>query len=134
VIVVDSSVWIDHLKDRRTPQVEKLRAVTDLDIIMVGDVVMLEVLRGLRNENEVARVETLLRRFAMARMLDADLASRAASHYRTLRAAGITISKSVDLIIGTFCIAKRHVLLHSDKEFWPMSKHLGLRSLTPPVL
>ncbi len=133
MIVVDSSVWIDHLKGRRTPQVEKLRAVTDFDIIMVGDVVMLEVLRGVRNENEAARVETLLRRFAIVRMLDEELASRAASHYRTLRAVGITISKSVDLIIGTFCIAHRHVLLHSDKDFGPMSKHLGLRSLTPPA-
>jgi predicted nucleic acid-binding protein len=131
LIVVDSSVWIDHLRGRLIREVENLREYAALDMLMLGDLVMGEVLCGLRNENATARVEKLLRRFTVARMLDASPASFAAANYRKLCAVGITINKTDDLIIGTYCIANRHVLFHGDKDFLPMSRHLGPRSLLP---
>ena len=130
MIVVDSSVWIDHLNDRRTARVVLLRQIIGRELVLVGDLIMLEVLQGLRSDTEAARVERALRRFEVVSLLDGDRASRAAANYRTLRARGLTVRKTVDLIIGTFCIDESHILLHDDRDFDPMEAHLGLRTLT----
>lgn len=130
MIVVDSSVWIDHLNDHATPEVRHLRALVGREAILVGDVILLEVLQGLRTEREAALVERALRRFDVASMLDPELASRAAANYRLLRSLGVTVRKTVDLIIGTFCIERDHVLLHCDRDFKPMQTHLGLRTVS----
>ena len=129
MIVVDSSVWIDHLNDRTTPEVERLRGLVGRAAILVGDLVLLEVLQGLRDEGEAALVERSLRRFDVAPMLDPDLASRAAANYRLLRGMGVTVRKTADLVIGTYCIERGHTLLHSDRDFLPMQTHLGLRTV-----
>lgn len=129
MIVVDSSVWIDHLNDRVTPEVQRLRALVGRAVILVGDLVLLEVLQGLRDEGEAARVERALRRFDVVGMLDPDLATRAAANYRLLRSLGVTVRKTADLVIGTFCIEHGHTLLHSDRDFLPMQFHLGLQAL-----
>ena len=95
---------------------------------LVGDLILLEVLQGLRNEREAALVERALRRFDVAAMLDPGLASRAAANYRLLRSRGVTVRKTTGLVIGTFCIERGHALLHSDRDFVPMQAHLGLRT------
>lgn len=135
MIVADSSVWIAHLNDRPTPQVRHLRALVGRAAILVGDLILLEVLQGLRNDREAALVERALRRFDVVPTLSPDLAVRAAANYRVLRAKGITVRKSADLIIGTFCIERGHALLHDDRDFLPMAAHLGLRILdaTAPI-
>ena len=126
MIVVDSSVWIASLRNDDSFGVRKLNFIVDTRSILVGDVILLEVLRGARNEAHAARLERNLRRFVVAPMLDADLAKLAAMHYRRLRDLGVTIRKTVDLIIGTFCIARGHSLLEHDRDFQPMAQHLGL--------
>src|SRR5215475_1409125 len=63
VIVVDSSVWIDFLKGRNAPHVRRLRAVLGADEIIVGDLMLCEVLQGLKSERAAQEVEALLRRF-----------------------------------------------------------------------
>jgi predicted nucleic acid-binding protein len=127
VIVVDSSVWINHLNNQVTPEVRHLRALIGRVAILVGDLILLEVLQGLRDGREAALVERALRRFDLAPMLDPDLASRAAANYRLLRSHGVTIRKTADLVIGTFCIERGHALLQNDRDFLPMQIHLGLR-------
>ena len=127
MIIVDSSVWIDHLNNRVTPEVRHLRALIGREAILIGDLILLEVLQGLRDGREAALVERALRRFDVAPMLDPDLASRAAANYRRLRGRGVTVRKTADLVIGTFCIERGHALLHSDRDFLPMQVHLGLR-------
>jgi predicted nucleic acid-binding protein len=62
-------------------------------------------------------------------MLDERIAVQAAHNYRVLRRKGITIRKTADLIIGTFCIEQGHTLLHDDRDFDPMHAHLGLQVL-----
>ena len=74
-----------------------------------------------------ARIERALRQYAIVPLLDADLAPKAARNFRRLRELGITIRKTADIIIGTFCIEHRHTLLHDDRDFAPMQKHLGLK-------
>ncbi len=127
MIVVDSSVWIANLRGLDTPMVRKLRAaVDDEKDLLIGDLILLEVLQGARDEAHADRIERNLRRYPVASMLDGGLAVQAARNYRRLRTRGITVRKTIDMIIGTFCIAGNHVLLHDDRDFDPMADHLGL--------
>jgi predicted nucleic acid-binding protein len=126
VILVDSSVWIAHLRGSLTPAAAKLEAAVTFEPILVGDLILLEVLQGARDELAAARIERGLRRFEVVPLLDADLAPRAARNYRRLRNMGITIRKTNDIIIGTFCIERGCSLLHDDRDFVAMEEHLGL--------
>jgi predicted nucleic acid-binding protein len=132
MIVVDRSVLIGHLKGTENAQValwQRLVREND-DQILIGDLILLEVLQGVGDEHQANRVQSALCRFEMATMLNPDLAIAAAAHYRHLRARGITIRKTIDLVIGTFCMAHDHMLLHCDREFEPLCQHLGLRTLS----
>jgi len=126
VILVDSSVWIAHLRGRATPGTAKLQAVATREPLLIGDLILLEVLQGARSEVHAARIERALRQYAIVPLLNADLAVQAARNYRRLRELGITIRKTADIIIGTFCIEHHYTLLHEDRDFEPMRKHLGL--------
>lgn len=126
MIVVDSSVWIDFLNGNATPEVGRFSTLLGTEPLLVGDVILLEVLQGVRSETDAKRVEAALRRFDVVSMVDPDLAVTAATHYRRLRALGITVRKTIDLIIGTFCVAEGHALLTADRDFAPMAEHLGL--------
>jgi len=127
VILVDSSVWIARLRGRETAATAKLRALVAHEPLLIGDLILLEVLQGARDEAHAARIERDLRRYAVVPLLDDELAPRAARNYRTLRDLGVTIRKTADLIIGTYCIERGHALLHDDRDFDPMQQHLGLR-------
>lgn len=129
MIVIDSSAWIANLRGLDNESVRKLRAIVDDDDdqILVGDLILLEVLQGARGEANAARIERNLRNYQIAPMCDAAIAVQAARNYRSLRERGITVRKTIDLIIGTFCIAGGHGLLHDDRDFEPMAALLGLR-------
>ena len=127
MILVDSPVWIAHLRGHRTPATVKLEATAAREPLLVGDLILHEVLQGARDEAHAARIERGLHQFVLVPLLNADLAPGAARNYRTLRELGITIRKSADIIIGTYCIEHGHALLHDDHDFAPMQEHLGLR-------
>lgn len=126
MILVDSSVWIAHLRGHRNSATAKLVASANTELLLVGDLIMLEVLQGARSEMHAARIERGLRRYMLVRLLSDDLAPRAARNYRRLRDLGVTVRKMVDIIIGTYCIERGHALLHDDRDFAPMEKYLGL--------
>ena len=126
MIVVDSSVWIDFLNGRKSPHVRQLSAVLGTDEIIVGDLMLCEVLQGLDGERAAQEVEALLRRFEIVSMAGDVIAVAAARNFRSLRRRGITIRKTIDLLIGTWCIENRRPLLHNDMDFRPMTLHLGL--------
>jgi predicted nucleic acid-binding protein len=129
VIVVDSSVWIDFLNGRNAPHVRRLRAILGMDEIIVGDLMLCEVLQGLDSERAAREVEALLRRFEIAPMAGDAIAVAAARNFRSLRRRGITVRKTIDLLIGTWCIENHRPLLHNDSDFHPMALHLGLIEL-----
>lgn len=129
MILVDSSVWIAHLRGRNTIATAKLRAAVAREPLLVGDLILLEILQGARDGLHAARIERDLRRYAVVPLLDGVLATRAARNYRKLRDLGITVRKTADIVIGTFCIERGHTLLHDDRDFAPMEKHLGLKVL-----
>ena len=126
MIVVDTSVWIDFLNGRNAPHVAALRASLGRDEIILGDLMLCEVLQGLDGEAEARQVEALLRSFDIVPMAGDAVAVMAARNYRALRRRGITIRKTIDLLIGTWCIEHRWPLLHNDSDFRPMARYLGL--------
>ena len=126
MIVVDSSVWIDFLNGRDAPHVRRLRAILGKQEIIVGDLMLCEVLQGLDSERAAREVEAMLRRFEIVPMAGAAIAVAAAGHFRALRRLGITVRKTIDLLIGAWCIENGRPLLHNDGDFRLMSRHLGL--------
>lgn len=129
MIVVDSSAWIANLRGSDSASAFKLRtlAQNDEDQILVGDLILLEVLQGARDDAHAIRIERDLRQYPIVAMLDERIAVHAAYNYRRLRSHGITVRKTIDMIIGTFCMEGDHLLLHEDRHFDPMARHLGLR-------
>ena len=127
MIVPDSSVWISYFHGVSTPGVERLRSIAHTDDILVGDLVMLEVLQGARSEKTARTIETELRSFTVVSMLNDALAVSAARYYRMLRSAGVTIRKTPDLIVATFCMDQGHAVLHRDRDFAHFERHFGLR-------
>jgi hypothetical protein len=126
LIVVDTSVWIDFLNGRNTPPVRRLRELLGGEEIALGDLMLCEILQGLDSKRSAADVEALLRRFEIVPMVSETIAVAAARNFRRLRRRGITIRKTIDLLIGTWCIENRRPLLHNDRDFRPMARYLGL--------
>jgi predicted nucleic acid-binding protein len=128
MILVDSSVWIDLLNNVVTEPVRRLRELIPTTPLLVGDLILCEVLQGFRTDAQARLVERSLMRFEAVSLFDPELAVKAAANYRFLRRRGITIRKTMDLVIGTFCIERSHTLLHSDRDFAPMESLLGLQT------
>ena len=126
MIVVDSTVWIDFLNGRDLSHVRRLRSLLGTSEIIIGDLMLCEVLQGLGSERAAVEVEAFLRRFAIVPMAGETIAVAAARNFRALRARGVTVRKTIDLLIGTWCIEQRRPLLHNDRDFAPMVQHLGL--------
>jgi len=128
VIVVDSSVWIGRFRGAENAAAKKLETIEqgDTDEILVGDLVLLEVLQGARDDAHAAFIEQRLREFRVEAMLDAGLAAIAARNFRLLRGRSVTLRKTADLIIATFCIERGHALLHDDRDFQAVAQHLPL--------
>ncbi len=131
MIVVDTSVWVDHLRDIPSPEALLLDTLLDREPIVVGDLILCEVLNGVPGEAAARRAKSMLREFRIERMVDDTIAVEAARHVRALRRQGITIRKTMDLLIGTWCIRHRHDLLHRDRDYDAMEQHLGLRVVHP---
>jgi predicted nucleic acid-binding protein len=129
VILVDSSVWIDLLNNVMTEPVTRLRQLIPESPILVGDLILCEVLQGLRTEAQARLVERSLGRYEAVSLLDPALAVKTAANYRFLRRQGVTVRKTIDLIIGTFCVERDHILLHNDRDFEPMEHLLGLQTV-----
>ena len=128
VVLVDSSVWIDHFNGTLNPPVEWLRAALEdgeSDIIL-GDLITQEVLQGFRHDAHFARAERALALFPCVTLGGRVNCIAAAKMYRSLRRLGITIRKPVDVLIAAFCVREKVRLLHNDRDFNPLVKHCGL--------
>jgi len=128
MILVDSSVWIGLLRGIDTAPVSRLRRLIEYGDPLVGDLILCEVLQGARNDADARRLQEALLEFPVVTLVDAELAIASATNYRRLRGRGITIRKSIDVMIGTFCIERGHALLHSNRDFEPMERYLGLQT------
>ena len=133
MILVDSSVWIDFFRDRDTPQTNGLKRLLVSREIRTADLVLAEVLQGVRDDAAHAKALRLLASPGILVVSDEQIAVRAAIHYRTLRTLGYTIRKTIDTLLATRCIVDGLPLLYSDRDFDPFVQHLGLRSALDAV-
>ena len=125
-IVVDTSVWIDYYRNDETPHAEALDAAIDLDRVFVPDVVLLEILRGVTSQKIARAMQVEFENYELVQIGGAEMAIAAANNYRSLREKGVTIRSTIDLMIGTWCISHDIPLLHNDRDFEMMERHLGL--------
>jgi predicted nucleic acid-binding protein len=127
MIVVDSSVWIDYFTGNDTPEADHLDSLLGQELIAIGDLVLAEVLQGFRADKDFRKARDLLLSLHVVNMLDTTIALKSAANFRALRKKGLTVRKTVDSIIATYCIENRLPLLHCDKDFQPFHRHLGLK-------
>jgi predicted nucleic acid-binding protein len=127
VILVDTSVWIDYFNGRATRETELLERLLGVERLLIGDLILTEVLQGFRSETDFKRAHNYLEALEFRPMVGLEVAVAAANNYRSLRALGVTIRKTIDVLIATFCIIENHSLLHCDRDFDPFERYLGLR-------
>jgi predicted nucleic acid-binding protein len=129
LILVDSSVWIDYFRGRITPHTERLDNLLGTEPLFIGDLILAEVLQGFVREEDFNRARRLLASLTVVELCGPEIAIRAARNFRLLRAAGVTVRKTIDSIIATRCIESGYDLLHNDRDFDPFVKYLGLRAV-----
>jgi predicted nucleic acid-binding protein len=127
--LVDSSVWIDYFNGKKTAQTDWLNSSMGDTPIIMGDLILTEVLQGFQSDRDFRITRNLLLRLPFMPMGGQTLALESAENYRLLRKNGITVRKSIDVMIATFCIHYRLPLLHDDRDFDPMVKFLGLKTI-----
>jgi predicted nucleic acid-binding protein len=130
VIIADTSVWIDYLNGVLSPYTDRLDEDIICGNVAMGDLILLEILQGIKNDNDYKKTQSTLLKLDQYEMLGSSRALSCADNFRALRKRGITIRKTADVIIATFCIANRLPLLFTDRDFNPFVKHCGLQ----PVL
>jgi predicted nucleic acid-binding protein len=128
VILVDSSVWIGYFNGHDNPQTNYLDELLGIEPIGLGDLILTEVLQGFRTDSGYATARKLLLDLVVYEMVGTKRSMKASKNYRELRSRGVTVRKTVDTIIATFCIEENFSLLFTNKDFIPFVTHLGLRS------
>jgi predicted nucleic acid-binding protein len=124
--IVDSSVWIDYFNGSKTPQTDWLDSALGNTPVIMGDLILIEVLQGFQDNKQFKVAKDLLLGMPFMPMVGRDIALQSAQNYRSLKRRGVTVRKTIDVIIGTFCIYYQLPLLHDDRDFDPMVKLLGL--------
>jgi hypothetical protein len=127
MIVVDSSIWIDYFNGETNRKTDWFDRALGTEPIIVGDIIVTEVLQGFQSDKDYKIAKQLLMEFPFMEMLGRELAIKSALNYRALRKNGVTVRKTIDVMIGTFCIENNFNLLHNDKDFIPLEKHLKLK-------
>jgi predicted nucleic acid-binding protein len=130
MIIVDTSVWIDYFNGSENEETNILDSALEDGEVAIGDLIFLEILQGFRNDKDYKQAKNMLLSLEQYEMFGHKMVTKCAENYRSLRKKGITIRKTADVIIATFCIENQVPLLFSDRDFLPFVKHLKLA--TPP--
>ncbi len=128
MILVDSSVWIDFFNGTACAETDKLNEILGLEEVVIGDLILAEVLQGFRSDTDYKAAKNVLTSLTVHDLLGKELAIKSANNFRKLRKKGITIRKTADVIIATYCIENKIPLLFTDRDFLPFVDNLKLRS------
>jgi len=131
MIIVDTTVWIDYLGGTQNAATTWLDRELGRQRLALTDLILCEVLQGIREQTEFNRVRDYLLEFHVLPGGGIDLAIAAALNYRILRRRGYTVYKMIDCWIATFCLEGNHRLLHRDHDFDAFEKVLGLQVVHP---
>ena len=127
MIFLDSTVLIDYFNGKDNWQVEVLDSILGKELVVIGDYVLTEILQGFRSDKEFRKAKTILLSFPCFDIGGKEIAIQSAKNYRFLRKKGVTVRKTIDTMIATFCIQNKFTLLHNDRDFEPFNKFLNLK-------
>ncbi len=131
MILVDSSVWINYFNGVSTWQTDLLDGYLSTTPVIIGDLILAEVLQGFKSNKAYETAKDLLSVLPFRQIGGYNVAIQSAQNYRILRKSGVTVRKTIDVIIGTFCIMERLPLLYDDRDFDPMVAHFSLMTPSP---
>ena len=126
MILVDTSVWIDYFNGTKNKETDILDSALFEGDVVIGDLILLEILQGFRNDKDYKQAKKLLLTLEQYEMFDRSMVTKCAENYRFLRKKGVTVRKTADVIIATFCIENQVPLLFTDRDFIPFVEHLEL--------
>ena len=129
MILVDSSVWIDYFNGNTTLASEKLDSLLGIRPICTGDLILTEVLQGFKSDSDFTTAKSLLCALPVHNMVGYEISLKSVDNFRLLRKKGITIRKTIDVLIATYCIEMQLILSNSDKDFQPFQQHLDLQTI-----
>jgi hypothetical protein len=127
MILADTSIWIDYFNGLVSQETDLLDSALSDGTIAMGDLIFLEILQGFRNDKEFNRAKRTLATLDQCELFGTHMVDKCAYNYRFLRKKGITIRKTIDLIIATFCLENKIRLLFSDKDYVPFVDFLNLK-------
>jgi predicted nucleic acid-binding protein len=127
MIIVDTSAWIEYFRDGTTTVVQKVAHNLEHELIGIGDLIYCEIMQGISSARERRVVSELLLSLPQYEMVGFQMAGRSAANYSMLRTRGITVRKTIDVLIGTFCAENGYGLIHHDRDFDLMANHIGLQ-------
>jgi predicted nucleic acid-binding protein len=131
VVIVDTTVWIDYFRGRRTAQTRWLDQALGVTRVGLCDLILCEILQGMPSDADAAAVLAQMSSFDLLDTGGMDLAVESARNYRRVRARGHTVRRTIDCLIATLCLREGHELLHNDRDFDPFEAMLGLRVIHP---
>ena len=129
MVIVDTSVWIEYFRGGLPRIVEKVDQSLTQDLVGIGDLVFCEIMQGVRSPRERREVSDLLLSLPQFDMVGFNIAQKSAANYRLLRSKGLTVRKTIDVLIGTFCAEHGFRIVHNDSDFDLMARHIGLEVL-----
>ncbi len=129
MILVDTSVWIDYFNGNETWQTAKLNEYLSTESVLMGDIILAEILQGFDKKDDFNRAKTALTALECVLLGGKEQAISVAKNFRFLRSKGVTIRKTVDMFIGTWCMEAEVELLHNDRDFEQIALHLPLNTI-----
>ena len=129
MIIVDTSAWIEYFRNGVPPVVQAVDAGLSRNFVAIGDLIYCEVMQGIGIKREQDMISSLFLALPKYEMVGFHHAEKSAQHYRLLRSKGVTVRKTIDVLIATFCIENDFQLLHNDRDFDLMAPLLGLKIL-----
>jgi predicted nucleic acid-binding protein len=129
VILIDTSAWVEFLRDTGSAICDRVDALLD-DEIAICHPIRMEMLAGARDEQHLGDLRGLLARGSLLPTEPSDY-EEAAALYRTCRRSGETVRKLIDCLIAATAIRSAIPILHSDHDFDVLARHTPL-SVEPP--
>ena len=125
--MADTSAWIDYFRGVSAPHTDILDLELSRNRIVTGDLIIAEFLQGFKEEREYQEAKRIMDSLEYRDLVGREIAVQASRNYRTLRKGGITVKKTIDVIIATFCIENGFELIHNDRDFDGIEAMLGLK-------
>jgi len=132
MILIDTSGWIEYFNDTGHEVIRDIDYALDNELVCLGDLIYCEVLQGIKHKKELRKVKNVLHTLQKEIIGGFEICEKASENYKYLRSTGITVRKTIDIIIGTYCIENGHEIIHNDIDFEPIKKHLGLKLFKAP--